>query len=153
MKFYVQTMTKKDYGNYLCGSNEYTIRELCIEAESKEEAKRKAENDGLVVNSNIFTEEEKLKKIDEEKREELETQRREQEKAQKKIANEAKKAKEMGLTVEEYREYNRRKRNYKACLSRMNAIQAEIEALKKELERNQQKANYWKEECEEIAGI
>ena len=54
--------------------------------------------------------------------------------AQKKIDKKIAKAQEIGMTVEEYEEYERKKKNYKRHLAEIRKCEEEIERLKREIE-------------------
>lgn len=64
--------------------------------------------------------------------------------AQKKIDKKIAKAKELGMTVEEYEEYERKKKNYKRHICEIKKCEEEIERLKKEIEYHKRKAEFWK---------
>ena len=123
----VERMTERSYHSYMCGSNEYgPVEHLNIEADSKEEAIKKAEKKGFVVNSYVRT----LEEIEEEEkaREERFRQIEEEAKArkEKRLAKEVEKAKAAGMTVEEYR----KDKAHKAYIKR---LEREIDDLEKEL--------------------
>lgn len=122
----VQRMTQDNFNRYMNGSYLYFIEELNIEADSKEEAFKKAEAEGYVVNECVRTlEEVEAEEKKAEERIEAERVKRENAKARK-LANEIKKAEAEGMTLEEYR----KAKNHKAHIKR---VENEIAKLEKEL--------------------
>lgn len=123
----VERMTETNYNRYMCGSNEYgPVEYLNIEADSKEEAIKKAEKKGYVVNDYVIT----LEEVERQERERQERWERyeaeEKAKKEKRLAKEAEKAKAAGMTVEEYR----KDKAHKAYIKR---LEREIDELEKEL--------------------
>ena len=132
MKTYeVQRMTEADYSNYLDGGYNFSVEKLHIEAETAEEAGKKAEADGYVVNYGYIKSVEELEAMKTAWEEELkaEAQKKAERKARAK-AREAEKAREAGMTVEEYRAEKKR-------LKLIKDVTKEIEALKTELARKE----------------
>lgn len=132
MKIYeVQRMTEDDYSNYLGGGYNFSVERLCIEAETAEEAGKKAEADGYVVNYGYIKSLEELEAMKNADREywEAEEKKKAERKARAK-AREAERAREAGMTVEEYRAEKKR-------LKLIKDVTKEIEALKAELARKE----------------
>lgn len=132
MKTYeVQRMTEADYSNYLDGGYNFSVEKLHIEAETAEEAGKKAEADGYVVNYGYIKSVEELEAMKTAWEEELkaEAQKKAERKARAK-AREAEKAHEAGMTVEEYRAEKKR-------LKLIKNLNKEIEELKAELARKE----------------
>ena len=132
MKTYeVQRMIEADYSNYLDGGYNFSVEKLHIEAETAEEAGKKAEADGYVVNYGYIKSLEELEAMRKADREywEAEAQKKAERKAKAK-AREEWKAREAGMTVEEYRAEKKR-------LKLIKDVTKEIEALKAELARKE----------------
>ncbi len=132
MKTYeVQRMLEADYGNYLDGGYNFSVEKLHIKAETAEEAGKKAEADGYVVNYGYIKSVEELEAMDKAFEEKLkaEAQKKAERKAKAK-AREEWKAREAGMTVEEYRAEKKR-------LKLIKDVTKEIEALKAELARKE----------------
>ena len=132
MKTYeVQRMTKANYSLYCDGSYHYDVEKLHIEAETAEEAGKKAEADGYVVNYGYIKSIEELEAMKKAWEEELkaEAQKKAERKAKAK-AREEWKAREAGMTVEEYRAEKKR-------LKLIKDVTTEIEELKAELARKE----------------
>lgn len=134
LKIYeVQRMTEKEY-NYMMGGGIYTNTEyLHIEAESVEEAIRKAEAPGMVVNKGYvktLEEIEAIRKAEKEAHEAKESERirKAEERKARKLEADTRKAEAMGLTLEEYRKEMGKRAN-------ITRIKNEIEALEKEIEK------------------
>lgn len=132
MKTYeVQRMTEADYSNYLGGGYNFSVEKLHIEAETAEEAGKKAEANGYVVNYGYIKSVEELEAMEKAFEEKLkaEAQKKAERKAKAK-AREAKKAQDAGMTVEEYRAEKKR-------LNLIKNLNKEIEELKAELARKE----------------
>lgn len=132
MKTYeVQRMTEADYSNYLDGGYNFSVEKLHIEAETAEEAGKKAEADGYVVNYGYIKSVEELEAMKTAWEEELkaEAQKKAERKAKAK-AREEWKAREAGMTVEEYRAEKKR-------VKLIKNLNKEIEELKAELARKE----------------
>lgn len=132
MKTYeVQRMTEADYSNYLDGGYNFYVEKLHIEAETAEEAGKKAEADGYVVNYGYIKSIEELDAMKKAFEEELkaEAQKKAERKAKAK-AREEWKAREAGMTVEEYRAEKKR-------VKLIKNLNKEIEELKAELARKE----------------
>lgn len=132
MKTYeVQRMLEVDYSNYLDGGYNFSVEKLHIEAETAEEAGKKAEADGYVVNYGYIKSVEELETMKTAWEEELkaEAQKKAERKAKAK-AREEWKAREAGMTVEEYRAE-------KKHLKLIKNLNKEIEELKAELARKE----------------
>lgn len=132
MKTYeVQRMTEADYSNYLGGGYNFSVEKLHIEAETAEEAGKKAEANGYVVNYGYIKSVEELEAMDKAFEEKLkaEAQKKAERKAKAK-AREAKKAQDAGMTVEEYKAEKKR-------LNLIKNLNKEIEELKAELARKE----------------
>jgi len=132
MKTYeVQRMLEADYSNYLDGGYNFSVEKLHIEAETAEEAGKKAEADGYVVNYGYIKSVEELEAMKTAWEEELkaEAQKKAERKAKAK-AREEWKAREAGMTVEEYRAEKKR-------VKLIKNLSKEIEELKAELARKE----------------
>lgn len=109
--YVVERMSEDSYGEYMLGGYNYRVEHLHIEAENVEEAIKKAQKPGYVVNDRYVR---TLEELEQEKAElerrwaEEEAKKRAQ--AEKRKATEARKAEEMGLSVEEYRKLKNLKR-------------------------------------------
>ena len=120
----VTIFTEENYGKYMSGSNNYDNECVYVEANSKEEAVKKAQRTGYVVHTPSVKTFEEIQK--EEERYDTWVADRTKKEAQiqaKRKATEARKAQEAGLTVEEYRKEKARK----ATITRLEREIAEIE--------------------------
>ena len=139
----VERATETSYHNMMCGSMNYSIEKLDIEAETPEEAAKMAEAEGYVVNKEYVKTVAELEAKEAAWRAHLEAERAKEEAAKaRKIAREAEKAEAMGLTVEEYKRYKKDKAIAKKLPAEIAECEAEIERLKKEIAR---KRNYLEE--------
>ena len=141
MKFKVQGMTSEDYNRMMCGSREYSVRKIWVEAETKEEAYEIAcrENPELVFNTYIESEEEieNEEKALAERR--AEAERKEKEKAERKAKREQERAEEMGLTIEEYHEFKRLERNKKRHETEMRKLYGAIAKAQRDIKYEEKK--------------
>lgn len=133
MKTYrVERMTEDNYSIYMEGGYGYNMETLHIEAETAEEAAKKAEAVGYVVNKGYVKTLEELeaeRKAAKERAKEAE--RKATKAAQKRRAAEEKKAAALGMTVKEYRAEKAKKAN----IARVEREIAELEeALAKKKE-------------------
>ena len=114
-KFQIEIMTNENYNRMMCGSNAYCVEEIWVEANTKEEAYKIAceKYPEYNINTYIVTEEEieEMKKAWADKQ--AEEIRKEKEKAEKRANREKEKAEEMGMTIEEYKEYKKAVANKK----------------------------------------
>lgn len=139
----VERTTETNYHNMMCGSMNYSIEKLDIEAETPEEAAKMAEAEGYVVNKEYVKTVAELEAKEAAWRAHLEAERAKEEAAKaRKAAREAEKAEAMGLTVEEYKRYKKDKAIAKKLPAEIAECEAEIERLKKEIAR---KRNYLEE--------
>ena len=141
MKFKLQGMTSEAYGKMMLGYNGYYVSDIWVEAETKEEAYKIAceQNPELVINTYIESEEEinnHEKRVAEMIAEE---KRKEREKAERKAKREQEKADEMGITIEEYKEYQRLKTNKRRHESAMESHYKAIERAKRGIEYEERK--------------
>ena len=132
----VERATENDYHNMMCGSMNYSIEKLDIEAETPEEAAKMAEAEGYVVNK------EYVKTVAELEAKEAAFEARmaeERAKAEAKAArakarkaeHEAAKAAELGVTVDEYKAMVKREKRIKALTADLEAARAEVARLEK----------------------
>jgi chromosome segregation ATPase len=145
MKNYrIEMMTKEEYDKYMMGALFVNIDERIVTAETKEEAIAVAETNypNMVINKNyVLTLEEYEAERKAEETERAERRAEEEERNRKanetKARNEAKRAEEMGKTLEEYKAY-------KKAESNMKRYAREVERLEKELAYNKAKMEEWK---------
>jgi hypothetical protein len=131
----VERATEKNYHNMMCGSMNYSIEKLDIEAETPEEAAKMAEAEGYVVNKAYVKTVAELEAKEAAWKARLEAERAKEEAAKaRKATREAKKAEAMGLTVEEYKRYKKDKAIAKKLPAEIAECEAEIERLKKEID-------------------
>jgi chromosome segregation ATPase len=137
-------MTKEEYDKYMMGALFVNIDERIVTAETKEEAIAVAETNypNMVINKNyVLTLEEYEAERKAEETERAERRAKEEERNRKaketKARNEAKRAEEMGKTLEEYKAY-------KKAESNMKRYAREVERLEKELAYNKAKMEEWK---------
>lgn len=132
----VERATENDYHNMMCGSMNYSIEKLDIEAETPEEAAKMAETEGYVVNKEYVKTVAEL----EAKEAAFEAQMAEERaKAEAKAARakarkaerEAAKAAELGVTVDEYKAMVKREKYIKALTADLEAAKAEVARLEK----------------------
>lgn len=152
MRFKLQGMTYEDYGNYMLGSNSYSIKEIWVKAENKEDAYKIATKQypHLQINTYIESEEEIQKEEEKRKLAREEQERKEKEKEEKKLAKEQAKAQEMGLTLEDYNEYKRLERNMKRHASQMRRCYEEIEFLKEDIKEEEKIIKYYEEKMKKF---
>lgn len=145
MKNYrIEMMTKAHYYEYMMGALLVSIDEKIVTAETKEEAIKVAETNypNMIINKNyVLTLEEYEAEQKAEEAERAERRAKEAERIRKaketKAHNEAKKAEEMGKTLEEYKAY-------KKAESNMKRYAREVERLEKELAYNKAMMEEWK---------
>ena len=147
MKFRIQMMTKKDYCNFLGGSNNYYIETVWIDAETAEEAYEIATKnypimaiDKAVKSEKEIETEEKI--IEEERQKEEEKEKAKKEKAKKQAEE---KATEQGLTIEKYEELKKAKTNRRRYERQIETAKAEIEKLLKNIKYYEKKKEYYDE--------
>lgn len=121
--YVIQRMSEESYGEYMCGGNNYNVEHLHIKAENVEEAIKQAQKPGYVVNDRyVRTLEELEQKKAERERRWAEEEAKKRAQAEKRKATEAKKAEEMGLSVEEYRKLKNLKRYLSQNLKELAGI-------------------------------
>ena len=132
----VERATENDYHDMMCGSLNYSIDKVDIEAESPEEAIKLAEKEGYVVNKSYVKTVAELEakeaafwaRMDEERAKEEAAKAR-------KAAREAEKAEAMGMTVEEYKTYKKKVALLKKLPKEITEVENEIKRLTAEIER------------------
>lgn len=132
----VERATENDYHDMMCGSLNYSIDKVDVEAESPEEAIKLAEKEGYVVNKSYVKTVAELEakeaafwaRMDEERAKEEATKAR-------KAAREAEKAEAMGMTVEEYKTYKKKVALLKKLPKEITEVENEIKRLTAEIER------------------
>lgn len=77
----------------------------------------------------------------------------EQEKKEKANKRMEKKAQEMGMTVEDYKEYTRALRNAKSLEYKIKDMEKEVKQLQRTIKRYKEKINEWNAIAEEKKGI
>lgn len=152
-RYKMQGMTKEDYGAFMSGSNDYSIKEFWIETDSKASAYLTAIQHcpDLIINTYIQSEEEineQNAKLQAKKEEE---KAKEKEKAERKAKREEEKAKEMELTIEEYNEYKRLERNKKRHETEMRKHYTAIENAKKGIKYEEKKIKEYEEKIKKLA--
>ena len=152
-RYKVQGMTSEAYNLMMTGCHGWTPREFWIEANSKEEAYKIAveQYPDLVINDYVESEEEINEHSAKVQAMREEAQRKEKEKAERKAKREEEKAKEMGLTLEEYKEYKRLERNKKRHESDLKSCYAIIEKKKQEIKYEEKKIKEYEEKMKKIA--
>lgn len=138
----VQRMTIADYNRYMCGSNTYRMETIQVEANTPKEAVQIASKPGYVVNENYVKTTEEIEA--ERAARNAEYEQKEQAAAEQKAQTEAKNAANMGMTIEEYKEYKRCKRNAKAHENEIRKALEEIARLQAEIEYHTNKAAEWR---------
>jgi hypothetical protein len=130
----IEAMTAKDYANYMGGGYDYTVKEIDIDAENAAQAIEiaKEKNPNLILNEKCVRTVEEIEAKEKARREQRELEeKKEKERIAKAKAtreqNELRKATELGLTVEKYKEQVKLEQKRKM-------VQKEIDRLKKELE-------------------
>lgn len=127
----VERMTVANYNRMMSGSNNYSVETLTIEANSKEEAVKKAKARNYMVNENYVKSVEEIAEARAKAEAEEKAEAEKKAKAQAtRIANEKAKAEAMGMTVEEYRAYKKNEAWKKRAVKRIAEIEEEIKKLK-----------------------
>ncbi len=136
MTFYIQMMTEKDYMAYMSGSNNYTIIERNIEAETAFEAydKAKAEFPEYIVNTYVESLAEIKEREEKAKEEAKRLEAKKNAAKERKAAREAEKAAAAGMTIETYNRYKRLIAGINRRETEIKNLENEIERLKKEIE-------------------
>ena len=137
MKYFVEMMNGDNYNKFMNGNINYRMKVVEIEAENMDEAIAKAiaNYPNMIINNTAKSAEE----IEEEKvAAEAQAIKEELQKI-KKENREIRKAYEMGMTVEDYRAYNRIKANKKRHEANVRKIQEAIRQLEKELAYEERK--------------
>ena len=151
-KFQIEIMTNENYNRMMCGSNAYCVEEIWVEANTKEEAYKIAceKYPEYNINTYIVTEEEieEMKKAWADKQ--AEEIRKEKEKAEKRANREKEKAEEMGMTIEEYKEYKKAVANKKRYEAEIRKQQEIIEKAKKAIEIQERKIREMEEKIEKM---
>ena len=134
--YILQGMSHEDYSNYMLGSYNYHISQITVTANSKEEALQQAKTTGLVINENYIltleeyeAEIEKQKKKDKEFRRKIEEEK--QRKQDKKLQKQTTKAKELGLSLEAYQQYEKLEASIKRAEKRKADYYATIQSATK----------------------
>lgn len=147
----IEMMDKASMHEYYSGGWNFSVTKIWVEAETKEEAKAKAqaENPNMVINDYIVTKEEiEAEEAAKAARAKAEAEK-EAAKAVRKAEREAAKAAEMGLTVEEYNEYKKeaaKVRRYEREAANLEKyIEEETKRVKEEIEWRKRKAAEIKE--------
>ena len=139
MVYLVQRMTIDSYHEMMQGGYFYNLETLEIEAESKEEAVKKAQKDGYVVNDGYVID--KAKAEEAEARAEARAREREEKERkakERKAEREKAKAEAQGLTLEEYKHLKNRERKLKK-------MQANVRELEEALDRAREALNEYTE--------
>ena len=131
----VQMMTHEAYSNYMRGGYNYCVNEELIQAETSEKAFALAEKmfPNMVVNDYVLSLEE-IKAKEQKRREEI--QAREEAAARAKAKRNATieaKATKMGLTLEEYKNYQNALRNKTRYMNEIAELEKELQKKKKNL--------------------
>lgn len=145
MKNYrIEMMTNEDYYEYMTGSLFVTVHKRIVPAETKGEAIAVAKTNypDMVINKEYvltLEEYEAEKKAEEAERAERKAKEDERNRKAKetKARNEAKRAEEMGKTLEEYKAYKKAENN-------MKRYAKEVARLEKELAYNKTMMEEWK---------
>ena len=138
MMYRVEAMTKESYHEYMCGGNNYGVRNLDIEAISKEDAinRAKQENKNLIINEKyVLSFEEITQKKEKEKANRIAFEKAEQERKEKRLAKEIEKANKMGLTLDEYKKLQSQTRKIKRLEKEITQLEKEL-AFKKNILNN-----------------
>lgn len=147
----VERATENDYHNMMCGSMNYSIEKLDIEAETPEEAAKMAEAEGYVVNKAYVKTVAELEAKEAAWEAHLAAERAKEEAAKaRKAAREAEKAEALGLTFEEYKKYKKEKAIVKKLPAEIAECEAEIERLQKIIAR---KRGYLEELTRRVTSI
>lgn len=134
----IQRMCEGDYHNYMCGYMDgYSIEDMLIEADTREEAIAKAQKPGYIVNDYApsLGELEQERKEQQAKREREEALRKERsERAKKAIQakNEAE-AKRLGITLDQLAERKKLESELKKQKRKELEAQNQIDALKEDI--------------------
>ena len=132
----VERATEENYHNMMCGSMNYSIEKLDIEAETPEEAAKMAEAEGYVINKKYVKTVAELEAEEAAWKAHLEAEKAKEEAAKaRKAAREAEKAEAMGLTLDEYKAYKKKQSIIRKLPKEIDECKAEIERLKAEIER------------------
>ena len=132
----VERATEENYHNMMCGSMNYSIEKLDLEAENPEEAAKMAEAKGYVVNKEYVKTVAELEAKEAEWKARLATEKAKEEAAKaRKAAREAEKAEAMGMTVEEYKTYKKKVALLKKLPKEITEVENEIKQLTIEIER------------------
>ena len=134
--YILQGMAHEDYSNYMLGSYNYHIQQITVTANSKEEALQQAKTTGLVINENyILTLEEYEAEIESQKKKDAEFWRKieeeKQRKQDKKLQKQTAKAKELGLSLEAYQQYEKLEASIKRAEKRKADYYATIQSATK----------------------
>lgn len=132
----VERATENDYHDMMCGSMNYSIEKLDIEAETPEEAAKMAEAEGYVVNKEYVKTVAELEAEEAERKAQyIKTEAERKAKAARakarKAEREAAKAAELGVTVDEYKAMVKREKYIKALTADLEAAKAEVARLEK----------------------
>lgn len=134
----VERATLEAYHDMMCGSMNYSIEKLDLEAETSEEATKMAEAEGYVVNKNYVKTVVELEAKAAAWEAHLAAERAKEKAAKaRKVAREVEKAEALGLTLDEYKQYKKDKAIAKKLPAEIAECEAEIERLKKEIARKQ----------------
>ena len=128
----VERATENDYHDMMCGSMNYSIEKLDIEAETPEEAAKMAEAEGYVVNREYVKTVAELEAKEAAFKARMAEERAKAARAKaRKAEREAAKAAELGVTVDEYKDMVKREKRIKALTADLEAAKAEVARLEK----------------------
>jgi hypothetical protein len=134
-------MTEEAYNNYMMGMNDYFIEKVTLEAESIEEAIKKASITGYVVNTKSVKTIDEVERLKKEAKEAFKAN--EEAKKEKRLLAEKRQAESKGMTVEEYKAYKANKRN-------LTYNKNQLATLEKELAKIQKMIEFRKEEIKKL---
>ena len=143
----IEMMTTNNYNKFMTGSNNYWVDKIDIEANTAEEAIEivKKNNPEMVINTNYVKTVTELEEMEAERVAKWEAEEEKKAKAKaRKAEREKEKAEALGLTIEEYEEYERKEKNYKRHLREIKKCEREIERLKEQIKYHKEKAEFWK---------
>lgn len=150
--FKIEMMNRTNYNKMMGGHNDYCVEEIWIKAETKEQAYKMAceKYPEYHINTFIVTQEE----IEEAKKawnnNRVEEEKKAKEKADRKAKREEEKAEEMGITIEDYKEYKKaiaNKRRYETEIEKQKEI---IEKAKKAIKAQERKIKEMQEKIEKF---
>jgi hypothetical protein len=150
--FKIEIMDGTNYNKMMCGYNGYCVEEIWVEAETKEQAYKIAceKYPEHHINTYIVSKEEieEMKKAWNDRQ--AEEERKAKEKAEKKAKKEEEKAEEMGMTIEEYKEYKKAIANKKRYETEIKKQQEIIEKAKRAIKAQERKIKQMEKEIEKF---